>query len=310
MERLITILGPTAVGKTELTLRLAETLSSSVISGDAYQIYRGLSIGTAKPSAEELARVPHHLIDILDPDEPYSAAVFQEQAAAIIKGCAAKGEIPILSGGTGFYVQSLLEQYDFATAEPNESLRQRLDVLVATEGEEALKAYAMSLAAKGRITLRFTDKHRLYRAIELMERGDYAALTTQTKAGLAYDGPVIGLRRPREELYARINLRVDLMVEAGLFEEVEHLLASGVSPHSQAFKGIGYKETLDYFAGKATKEEAVAAIKQNTRRFAKRQITWYKRMPYIEWIDIDAAMTGDDIYEKAMGIVKSYFEYR
>ena len=253
MEQLITILGPTAVGKTDLTLRLAEKLNGIVISGDAYQIYKGLDIGTAKPSREELEAVPHRLIDIRSADESYSAADFQEEARREITKAHTEGHMPILSGGTGFYVQSLLEGFDFSVEGPNTGIRERLDELWQTKGDEGLLVYAEELAKKGGIELRFTDKHRLFRAIELMEQGNYEALTNQTKAGLSFEGPVIGLRRNREELYERINLRVNIMVEQGLFEEVERLVAAGVSPDCQAFKGIGYKEVVAYLTVNAPK---------------------------------------------------------
>ena len=304
MDKLITILGPTAVGKTNLTLRLAKTFGSSVISGDAYQVYRGLDIGSAKPSKEELAAVPHYLIDILEPHEAYSTALFQDQAQAIIKALNDKGQVPILSGGTGLYVQSLLENYQFSKKDPNVSLRQSLDRLYEEGGIEALLTYGDALAAKGHISLNFRDKHRLYRAIELMEVGDYQALTQQTKEGLSYQGPVLGLRRDRKSLYDRINLRVDLMIQAGLFQEVEALLDAGLDKKVQSLKGIGYKEVLDYLMGDLSQEACIETIKQNTRRFAKRQMTWYKRMPYIQWIDIEDGMTDDDIYNLALPLVE------
>lgn len=304
MDKLITILGPTAVGKTNLTLRLAKTFGSSVISGDAYQVYRGLDIGSAKPSKEELAAVPHYLIDILEPHEAYSTALFQDQAQAIIKALNDKGQVPILSGGTGLYVQSLLENYQFSKKDPNVSLRQSLDRLYEEGGIEALRTYGDALAAKGHISLNFRDKHRLYRAIELMEMGDYQALTQQTKEGLSYQGPVLGLRRDRKSLYDRINLRVDLMIQAGLFQEVEALLDAGLDKKVQSLKGIGYKEVLDYLMGDLSQEACIETIKQNTRRFAKRQMTWYKRMPYIQWIDIEEGMTDDDIYNLALPMVE------
>mgnify|MGYP000480714455 FL=1 len=304
MDKLITILGPTAVGKTNLTLRLAKTFGSSVISGDAYQVYRGLDIGSAKPSKEELAAVPHYLIDILEPHEAYSTALFQDQAQAIIKALNDKGQVPILSGGTGLYVQSLLENYQFSKKDPNVSLRQSLDRLYEEGGIEALRTYGDALAAKGHISLNFRDKHRLYRAIELMEVGDYQALTQQTKEGLSYQGPVLGLRRDRKSLYDRINLRVDLMIQAGLFQEVEALLDAGLDKKVQSLKGIGYKEVLDYLMGDLSQEACIETIKQNTRRFAKRQMTWYKRMPYIQWIDIEEGMTDDDIYNLALPMVE------
>lgn len=304
MDKLITILGPTAVGKTNLTLRLAKTFGSSVISGDAYQVYRGLDIGSAKPSKEELAAVPHYLIDILEPHEAYSTALFQDQAQAIIKALNDKGQVPILSGGTGLYVQSLLENYQFSKKDPNVFLRQSLDRLYEEGGIEALRTYGDALAAKGHISLNFRDKHRLYRAIELMEVGDYQALTQQTKEGLSYLGPVLGLRRDRKSLYDRINLRVDLMIQAGLFQEVEALLDAGLDKKVQSLKGIGYKEVLDYLMGDLSQEACIETIKQNTRRFAKRQMTWYKRMPYIQWIDIEEGMTDDDIYNLALPMVE------
>lgn len=303
MEQLITILGPTAVGKTDLTLRLAKALNGVVISGDAYQIYKGLNIGTAKPTVEELASVPHRLIDICEADDSYSVADFQRAAAQAITNAHLQGQMPILSGGTGFYVQSLLEGFDFSVEGPDTSIRKRLEDMWVVDGEKAVLAYGEQLAKKGQISLRFTDKHRLFRAIELMEQGHYEALTNQTKAGLSYEGPVIGLQRNREELYERINLRVEIMVEQGLFEEVETLLASGISPDCQAFKGIGYKEVVAYYQGSYTKAEAIAAIQQNTRRFAKRQITWYKRMPYITWLDCDNNRTSESVYEEAIRII-------
>ncbi|MDY3974333.1 tRNA (adenosine(37)-N6)-dimethylallyltransferase MiaA [uncultured Veillonella sp.] len=306
MNQLITILGPTAVGKTELTLQLAETLNSSVISGDAYQVYKGFDIGTAKPDAIELQRAPHFLIDCYEPDEEFSVALFQSEAERIIGLENGKGRIPILSGGTGFYVQSLLEGFNFSAEGPNLNLRAELDALYESEGIEGLQNYARELATKGEVLLQFTDKHRLYRAIELMAAGDYEALTNQTKEGLRFQGPVIGLSRDRAELYERINLRVNIMVEQGLFEEVEALLNKGIDPQCQAFKGIGYKEVVDFYEGRLSKAEAIAAIQQNTRRFAKRQITWYKRMPYIQWIDC-TKKNSQYIYEEALKIVRSTF---
>lgn len=286
MDNLITIVGPTAVGKTELTLQLATILKTEVISGDAYQVYRDLNIGTAKPSPEELQVANHYLIDILEPDSTYSVADFKIEAEKLIKEINSKGCIPILSGGTGLYVQALLENYHLSDTSQNEELRMFLDHLYETEGLIGIRNYGQSLAQKKGITLRFEDKHRLYRAIELLEANDIESLVNQSKDGLAYNGPVIGLTRAREELYERINLRVDLMIKQGLIEEVEELLASGVSTDSQAFKGIGYKEVISYLQGSYDKVRCIELIKQNTRHFAKRQLTWYKRMPYIHWIQI------------------------
>lgn len=308
MNKLITIVGPTAVGKTALTLSLAEYLGTEVISGDAYQVYRGLNIGSAKPTVEELNLVKHHLIDIIEPYEKYSVAEFKVYAEELIKQINDLGKIPILSGGTGLYVQSLLENYHFAPTNINEVLREKLNDIYLELGDEGLLDYAKSLASKYDLELPFTDKHRLYRAIELLEAGKVEYLINQTKQGLSYQGPVIGLRRERSDLYKRINLRVDLMLKDGLLAEVEYLYKKGLKEEHQAMKGIGYKEFLPYFSGECSLNEVIENIKKNTRHFAKRQITWYKRMPYIKWIDINSDMSEDSILEKAKEIINMELE--
>lgn len=307
MKQLITIVGPTAVGKTDLTLALAKRYNSEVISGDAYQVYKHLNIGTAKPTIDELATVPHHLINILEPDDDYSVSIFQQQAKSLIDQLNDNHVVPILSGGTGLYVQSLLENYNFNDIKPNTKLRSELDALYAEYGIDGLRQYAQNLAKKGGIEIKYTDKHRLYRAIELMTAGDYESLIQQTKDGLSYRGPVIGLRRERSDLYDRINRRVEIMFENGLVDEVKQLLKNGVSPNCQAFKGIGYKEVVQYLEGLISYDACVDLIQKNTRHFAKRQITWYKRMPYIEWIIIGSQTTEAEIYGMACNIIDSSF---
>ena len=304
MNPLITIVGPTAVGKTDLTLDLAEQLNAEVISGDAYQVYKQLNIGTAKPSVDELNLVKHHLIDILEPNDSYSVSIFQDQAKEIIGSLKNRNIIPILSGGTGLYVQSLLENYNFNDVKPDENLRAKLDELYNTKGIEGLRDYAFTLGKEHNIEIQYNDKHRLYRAIEILHHGDVDSLRNQTKDGVSYKGPVIGLMRDRDKLYERINLRVDMMFDIGLIEEVEQLLKSGVNQDCQAFKGIGYKEVVEYINGRITLDECRDLIKKNTRHFAKRQITWYKRMPYIEWIHIDNDTSKDFIFNKAMDLIR------
>lgn len=304
MNPLITIVGPTAVGKTDLTLELAEQLNAEVISGDAYQVYKQLNIGTAKPSMDELNRVKHHLIDILEPNDSYSVSIFQDQAKEIIASLKDQNILPILSGGTGLYVQSLLENYNFNDVKPDENLRAKLDELYNTKGIEGLRDYAFILGKEHNIEIQYNDKHRLYRTIEILHHGDVDSLRNQTKDGVSYKGPVIGLMRDRDKLYERINLRVDIMFDAGLIEEVEQLLKSGVNSDCQAFKGIGYKEVVEYINGRITLDECRDLIKKNTRHFAKRQITWYKRMPYIEWIHIDNDTSKDFIFNKAMDLIR------
>lgn len=307
MKKLVTIVGPTAVGKTDLTLALAKRYNGEVISGDAYQVYKHLDIGTAKPTFDELDTIPHHLINILEPNNDYSVSIFQQQAQSLIDQLNDNHVLPILSGGTGLYVQSLLENYNFNDIKPNTALRNELDELYAKYGLDGLRQYAQNLAEKGGVEIRYTDKHRLYRAIELMTAGDYESLTRQTKEGLSYRGPVIGLQRERSDLYNRINRRVEIMFEKGLVDEVKQLLKNGVNPNCQAFKGIGYKEVVQYLEGLISYDACVDLIQKNTRHFAKRQITWYKRMPYIEWITIDSQTTEAEIYGMACNIIDSSF---
>lgn len=307
MKKLVTIVGPTAVGKTDLTLALAKRYNGEVISGDAYQVYKHLDIGTAKPTFDELDTIPHHLINILEPNDDYSVSIFQQQAQSLIDQLNDNHVLPILSGGTGLYVQSLLENYNFNDIKPNTALRNELDELYAKYGLDGLRQYAQNLAEKGGVEIRYTDKHRLYRAIELMTAGDYESLTRQTKKGLSYRGPVIGLQRERSDLYNRINRRVEIMFEKGLIDEVKQLLKNGVNPNCQAFKGIGYKEVVQYLEGLISYDACVDLIQKNTRHFAKRQITWYKRMPYIEWITIDSQTTEAEIYGIACNIIDSSF---
>lgn len=307
MKKLVTIVGPTAVGKTDLTLALAKRYNGEVISGDAYQVYKHLDIGTAKPTFDELDTIPHHFINILEPNDDYSVSIFQQQAQSLIDQLNDNHVLPILSGGTGLYVQSLLENYNFNDIKPNTALRNELDELYAKYGLDGLRQYAQNLAEKGGVEIRYIDKHRLYRTIELMTAGDYESLTRQTKEGLSYRGPVIGLQRERSDLYNRINRRVEIMFEKGLVDEVKQLLKNGVNPNCQAFKGIGYKEVVQYLEGLISYDACVDLIQKNTRHFAKRQITWYKRMPYIEWITIDSQTTEAEIYGMACNIIDSSF---
>ena len=201
----------------------------------------------------------------------------------------------------------MLENYNFNDIKPNTKLRIKLDELYTEYGVDGLREYAQKLAEKGGIEIKYTDKHRLYRAIELMTAGDYKSLIKQTKEGLSYKGPVIGLQRERSDLYDRINRRVEIMFEKGLVDEVKQLLKNGVNPNCQAFKGIGYKEVVQYLEGLISYDACVDLIQKNTRHFAKRQITWYKRMPYIKWITIDSQTTEAEIYGMACNIIDSSF---
>lgn len=286
--RVITILGPTASGKTALSVRLAKALGSAVISGDAFQVYRGMDIGTAKVTAEEADGVPHFLVDILDPREPYSAARFCEMAGALIREENAAGRVPVLAGGTGLYIQSLLEGYEFLPK--GEGRKSAWQAFYQVHGSEGLAGEIRRRAPGVDIP---PDPQRRIRMLEVMD-----VEGTPKEAGksrdLVFDGPVIGLAMEREELYRRIDLRVERMVEAGLLSEVQRLLAEGVPEGAQSMRGIGYKEMIPVVKGEQPLSEAVRLIQKNTRHFAKRQITWYKRMPYIHWFSADGNHGGLD----------------
>ena len=309
-ERLIVILGPTAVGKTALSLELAAALQTEIISGDALLVYRGFDIGTAKPSHAERRGIVHHLIDIMPPSEPYTVTLFQQQAAACIHQLNAAGKIPILAGGTGLYVKALLEGYTFNQAAGHAEFRTAMEELAAHEGTAAVYA---RLQAADPETAAELDPHNLRRVIRALETLTYVGERSSrerqadgTAESLVYDALVIGLRRERAGLYARINRRVEQMFAAGLVAEVRGLLAQGVTPDMPAMQGIGYRETAAYLAGELTQAQAIEQIQLHTRHFAKRQLTWYRKMPYIHWFAADE-LTPEQLLANVQQAVAGFF---
>ena len=295
-HKLIVILGPTAVGKTALSLALAKHLGTEIISGDSMLVYRGFDIGSAKPSMEEQMGIPHHLIDIREPWEGYSVVDFKEEAEEVIGELDGRGKIPILAGGTGLYIKSLLEGYRFSERPADALYRQRLEELAKAHGRAYVHGMLREMDAAAAARLSANDLHRVIRALEVASLGNGSISQEKTweeHGALVYDAYVVGLRRDRQKLYGRIDLRVDEMVSAGLFEETRELLSRGIGEDTQAMKGIGYREAVCFLRGRLTREEAIFKIKQSTRHFAKRQITWYRKMPYIHWYDVDALTEGE-----------------
>ncbi len=286
--KVIVILGPTATGKSALGVSLAKRLGGEIISGDSMLVFRGMDIGTAKPERAILDSVPHHLIDILEPNEPYSAADFQTQADALIASLQQQNKWPIVVGGTGLYIQALLEKYEFAPVAEDAALRARLANKAAQEGNASVWQELAALDPLTAARLHVNDVRRVIRAIEVAHAGGAVSQRRGHPEAMRYDAWVIGLTMERSKLYARINQRVDEMVAQGLIEEVAALLKQGVSPTAQSMKGIGYKEIVAYLAGELDYQTAVDKVKQATRNFAKRQFTWYRRMQYIEWYDVSA----------------------
>lgn len=298
MNEIIAIIGPTAVGKTALSFKLAERFQTELVSADAYQVYKGMDIGTAKATKDELATYRHHLIDIIEPNEDFSAAAFQEAARTTIEDLHERGKIPILVGGTGLYVQSLLEGYEFKAKRHSKEERQAASSRIAALSEEELKAYITEKTGYEPPDWHelLSNSHRLVRLIGAIEKGDGAAAVMPQKAGgPLYHAFVIGLSLPRQVLYERIEKRIDAMIEAGWIDEVQQLLQDGISPEAQAMKAIGYKELVLYLDGQLSLEAASELIKKRTRHFAKRQMTWFKRMPYIRWYEKDDFVTEDEL---------------
>jgi len=298
MNEIIAIIGPTAVGKTALSFKLAERFQTELVSADAYQVYKGMDIGTAKATKDELATYRHHLIDIIEPNEDFSAAAFQEAARTTIEDLHERGKIPILVGGTGLYVQSLLEGYEFKAKRHSKEERQAASSRIAALSEEELKAYITEKTGYEPPDWHelLSNSHRLVRLVGAIEKGDGAAAVMPQKAGgPLYHAFVIGLSLPRQVLYERIEKRIDAMIEAGWIDEVQQLLQDGISPEAQAMKAIGYKELVLYLDGQLSLEAASELIKKRTRHFAKRQMTWFKRMPYIRWYEKDDFVTEDEL---------------
>ena len=298
MNKIIAIIGPTAVGKTALSFKLAERFQTELVSADAYQVYKGMDIGTAKATKDELATYRHHLIDIIEPNEDFSAAAFQEAARTTIEDLHERGKIPILVGGTGLYVQSLLEGYEFKAKRHSKEERQAASSRIAALSEEELKAYITEKTGYEPPDWHelLSNSHRLVRLVGAIEKGEGAAAVMPQKAGgPLYHAFVIGLSLSRQVLYERIEKRIDAMIEAGWIDEVQQLLQDGVLPEAQAMKAIGYKELVLYLDGQLSREAARELMKKRTRHFAKRQMTWFKRMPYIRWYEKDDFVTEDEL---------------
>ena len=284
-EKLVVILGPTATGKSYCGIDLARRFRGEIISGDSMLVYRQMNIGTAKPSEEDLHTVPHHLVNILSPDASYSVADFQQQAAKLVHQITLRGNLPILVGGTGLYIKALLEDYRFSSVEENPELRHRLEMYAQEQGTAKLFDWLRKEDPAAAARLHPNDVRRVVRALETALSGD--SVSQERQHELKYDAEVFGLSMERCFLYERINLRVDRMIEEGLEEEVRSLLNAGIPTDCLSMKSLGYRQMAEYLKGQCGFATAVDNIKKETRHFAKRQITWYKKMPYIRWFTVN-----------------------
>lgn len=311
-EKLIVILGPTAVGKTNLSINLAKNFNTEIISGDSLLVYKGFDIGTAKPSFEEMSGIKHYIIDILEPHENFNVTDFHEIAKPLISKINAEGKIPILAGGTGLYVKSLLEGYIFNETSGDKEYRQHLETLAEKYGKQYVYDMLEKVDPTTASRLHINNFNRIIRALEVYHVGkekisqkNHYELTGE----LMYDVYVVGLNRSRENLYERINKRVDIMVKQGFVEEVKSLLQNGVSVDWQSMKGIGYREIASYLLGQMTLDEAIYEMKKATRHFAKRQFTWYKKMPYISWYDAES-LSEDKLLEQVIYDCNNHFKIK
>lgn len=309
-QRLIVILGPTAVGKTALSIQLAHKLRTEIISGDSMLVYRGFDIGTAKPDAKDQDGIRHYLLDILDADESFSVVDFCAQAAKHIKDINENGHIPILAGGTGLYIKSLLEGYQFNETPGHEAFRQQLETLAAQHGKEYVHAMLAEVDPAAAERLHVNNFRRVVRALEVCHFGQESISQEKIHDGsvLVYDAYVVGICRERQALYERINQRVELMFEAGLLQEVQQLLRAGAERSAQAMQGIGYKETAACICGELSRAEAMEQIKTSTRHFAKRQLTWYRKMPYVHWYDA-GTLPENRLLETVYADLAGYFHH-
>lgn len=281
------VTGPTGVGKTALSLALAERLDAEILSADSRQIYRELTIGTAKPTPEERARISHHFIDELDLGEPFSAGVFARQAYARIRDIVARGRLPLVVGGATLYLHALqFGLADVPSVAPE--IRRRLEARLAEEGAEVLFTELRRLDPTSAATLDPTKTQRLVRALEVYHgTGRPLSSYHEDQQPPPFAFKVVVLHRERESLYRRLNQRVDQMLERGLLAEVQGLLARGVDASEQALQTIGYQEPIAHLRGEIGYDEMVRLIKRNTRRYAKRQLTWFRRYPAYQWISAE-----------------------
>ncbi|MEW5952752.1 MAG: tRNA (adenosine(37)-N6)-dimethylallyltransferase MiaA [Bacillota bacterium] len=307
---LVVILGPTATGKTEVGVEMARRLGGEVISADSMQIYKYMNIGTAKPNLEERGGIPHHLIDVAEPDQDFSAALFQLSARQLVQDIVVRGKLPILVGGTGLYIRAVVDKYDFSSAGVDHEFRDRMWEAVEQHGKGWLHQFLASVDPESARRLHPNDAKRIIRALEVFK------LTGQTSSSFNVPGGrreslyrlvMFGLRMPREKLYRRIDDRVDKMMEQGLVIEVRQLIQRGYGRRLKSMQSLGYNEIGAYLAGEIDLAVAVELIKRNTRRFAKRQLTWFRQDRRIHWVDLDhftsPAEVAREISETAAGVL-------
>ena len=303
---LIILTGPTAAGKSDLAIRLAQRIGGEIISADSMQVYRGMDIGTAKIRPVEMQGITHHLIDVKDPDEPFNVVIFQDLAKDAMEKIYAKGHIPILTGGTGFYIKAVLRDINFAENDNDNSYRKELERIAETESPEFLHQMLLEKDPESAAAIHPNNVKKIIRALEFMHQtgekiSDHNRI--QAKQKPPYNFAYFVLTLDRERLYARIDQRVDKMIDAGLVQEVKKLMDQGFDTHLVSMQGLGYKEVCAYLTGECTLQEAIEQIKLGTRHFAKRQLTWFRREKEVIWLDKDSYASEDELLQNMLQIL-------
>ena len=286
-EKVIVICGPTASGKTALSIELAKKINGEIISADSMQIYKDMDIGTAKPTKEEMQGIKHYLLDFVSPEERYSVAQYKQDAKSAIKEIIAKGKTPIIVGGTGLYIDSLIYEIEYSDIKIDESYRNELEKIVEEKGLNELYKMAMQIDPIAMEKISPNDKKRIMRVLEIYKSTGRTKTQQEEESRrkpVEYDYKVFAINWDREILYQRINKRVDIMIKQGLIEEVKNILQK-YKQFPTAMQGLGYKEVVDYINGIYTKEKMVEKIKMETRRYAKRQLTWFRKNKQTIWLD-------------------------
>lgn len=309
---LLVLVGPTAVGKTALSIELAKRYNAEIISGDSMQVYRGMDIGTAKIKEDERDGIVHHLIDICDPEDSFSAADFQARAKALIEDIHSRGKLPFVVGGTGLYIESLCYEFRFVDHGSDDAFRLEMEAFAEEHGNEALHQKLEAVDAAAAARLHPNDVRRMIRALEVfhLTGKPFSEHQSGQERGQEKESPynlvILGLTRDRSKLYERIEQRIDQMLEEGLVEEVQALLARDLPMHAVPRQALGYKEIIAYLEGDISYERAVELLKRDTRRFAKRQLSWFRHMQDLHWVDMDENF--EEILQAIHAIIAGKFQ--
>ena len=302
MDPLLVILGPTAVGKTNIAIKVAHQLNGEIISADSMQVYRHLNIGTAKPSLTERKRVPHHLMDIVDPGENYNVVRFQSEVKQLIPAIVGRGHLPMLVGGTGLYISAVVDNYNFSHDGPNPLLRRQLTARAVKLGSQTLHRELSQVDPAAAEKIQRTDTRRLVRALEVSASGQQFSASKHGPP--LYRVVQIGLTRKRTKLYEAVNQRVEQMFDRGLVEEAKWILQLDLPPNLPVLQALGYKEIFPYLQGEVSIDEVKENLKRQTRRFVKRQLTWFRRDERIIWLDRDEYSDQEALTAQIVSIVE------